>query len=285
MVCWASSFPTLRFALQEYEAGPLVLVRFFFSSAVLAVFALAVRMPLPALRDWPVLFFFGTTGMGLSSAALTYGMRTVGAGAGSFLVGMIPVFSALWARLFLGERLVALGWLGIAVSFAGVGLSGIGEGEGLSLNPGAALVVASAFLQSVFYVGQKPYLRRYSALQITCFAVWSGTLSMAWFLPQVPAAVAAAAPGRTIAVGLLGIFPNGLAFAAWSFALSRARAAHVTSAMYVMPAIALTIAFFWLGEVPSPLTVVGGVVALVGVALLNLWGAGAPAPLVPREGK
>jgi len=178
-----------------------------------------------------------------------------------------------------------LGWLGIAVSFAGVGLIGLAEGEGLSLNPGAALVVASAFFQSVFYVGQKPYLRRYSPLQITCFAVWSGTLCLVWFLPDVPAAVAGAAPAYTLAVAYLGVIPISLAFAAWSFALSRARAAHVTSAMYAMPALALTIAFFWLGEVPVPFTLVGGVVALAGVVLLNLWGAGAPAAILPQRGK
>ena len=194
----------------------------------------------------------------MGGAALTFGMRTVSAGAGSFLVGMIPVFSALGARLFLGERVAPLGWLGIAVSFAGVGLIGMAEGEGLRLNPGAALVVASAFFQSVFYVGQKPYLRRYSPLQITCFAVWSGTLCLVWFLPDVPAAVASAALAHTLAVAYLGVIPISLAFAAWSFALSRAPAAHVTSAMYGMPALALTIAFFWLGEVPATLTLVGG---------------------------
>lgn len=270
--CWAFAFAGVRFTMQVFSPGHVALLRLMVASLVLAGYAGAARMPLPALRDWPVFLLFGLAGLATSTLALSYGLETVGSAAGSFLVGTIPVFSSLLSRFFLHERLAPLGWLGIAVSFAGVGLIGMGEGSGLQLSRGAGLLVLSAFVQSFFYVFQKPYHRRYSSGQITCYAVWGGTLWLMVFLPGLPAALAAA-PGRYVAaLVFLGIFPTALAFLMWSFALSRIKAAKVTSAIYVMPALAILIAYVWLGEIPPALTLLGGLTALAGVGLLNFWG-------------
>jgi len=275
ITCWAANFPTLRFAIQEYDPRYVALLRFLFASLATGGYALAVRMPLPPLRDLGAFVFFGLTGLALSTLVLTYGLTSVSAGAGSFLVGTIPVFSALLARFFLAERLGPLGWVGIAVSLSGIGLIAVGEareGEGMRLNPGTALIVLSAFFQSIFYVFQKPYHRRYSAMQITCYTMWSATAWLLVFLPGLPGAVRAAPAAHTLAVAFLGLFPTGVAFAAWAYALSRAKAANVTSAMYVMPALSIMLAYAWLGEVPTLFSVAGGVVALAGVVLLNVWG-------------
>ena len=58
----------------------------------------------------------------------------------------------------------------------------------------------------------------------------------------------------------------------WTYALSRAPASRVTSFLYVNPVIAAGLAYFWLGEVPTSLTVVGGGIALLGVIVVNTLG-------------
>jgi len=44
------------------------------------------------------------------------------------------------------------------------------------------------------------------------------------------------------------------------------------NALYGIPPLAIVIAFVWLGELPAPLTLVGGVLTLGGVVLFNRLG-------------
>jgi drug/metabolite transporter (DMT)-like permease len=269
---WSSNFPTIRYILQSFDPTTMSVLRVWVGALALGVWALATRMPLPAWRDWPACALFGLTGIAAATLTLNYGLRTLSAGGGAFLIGTVPVFSALLAWGFFGERLGARGWLGIGVSFAGVALIGLGEGGGMRFDGGTLFILASAANQAFYYVFQKVLQRRYSPQQITCYSVWAGALLLLPFAPALPAQVARATLAHTLAVVYLGLFPTALAFSAWNFALSRARAAKVTSAMYAMPALAIAMAFAWLGEVPAPLSLLGGAVALSGVALLHLWG-------------
>jgi drug/metabolite transporter (DMT)-like permease len=272
VLCWSSNFPTIRYILQVYDPISMSVLRTWVGALALAALALALRLRLPALRDWPLCVLFGLTGIALATLCLNYGLSSLSAGGGAFLIGTVPIFSALLAWGCFGERLSRRAWLGIAVSFAGVGLIGLGEGGGLRFDLGTLFILASAANQAFFYVFQRLLHRRYSSLQITCTSVWAGAVLLSAFAPGLPALVARAPLGHTLAVVYLGIFPTAIAFTAWNFALSRARAAKVTSSLFAMPALAIAMAFAWLGEVPTLLSVLGGAVALSGVAMVHLWG-------------
>ncbi len=172
ILCWSSNFPTIRFVLREYDPLSMSVLRTVTGASILAGWALATRMPLPRWKDWPLLALFGLAGIAGATLTLNLGLRTLSAGAGSFLIGTVPVFSALLARAFLHERLGWRAWLGIAVSFTGVGIIALGEGEGLRFNVGAVFVVTSALLQAFYYVFQKWLHGRYSPIQITCCSIW-----------------------------------------------------------------------------------------------------------------
>ena len=53
-------------------------------------------------------------------------------------------------------------------------------------------------------------------------------------------------------------------------AFSRMPAARAASFLYIIPVMAYVIAWLWLGEIPTLLSVVGGVVTLAGVLLVNV---------------
>lgn len=269
VLIWASAFAGIRAGLEGYSPGHLALLRFLIASILLGGYAVVSRMPLPTLRDLPVVLFGGFTGFTVYHVGLSYGEVTVESGAASLLISSVPVFTALLAVGFLGERLGCSGWIGTGVSFLGVVLIVFGEGDGVSLDPGAAPILLAAISESVFFVFQKPYLAKYGSLRFTTYSIWGGTLFMLVFLPSLGGAVLDATPAATVSVVYLGVFPTVIAYLALGYAFARMPASGAVSFLYLVPVLAFVVAWIWLGEVPTLLSVVGGGISLCGVLLVN----------------
>ncbi len=273
MLFWASAFAAIRFVGDSYSAGHLALLRFLVASAVLGAYAFVAPMRRLERRDVPGVLAMSVFGVALYHVALNHGEHTVPAGTASFLIGTSPVFMALLARLFLHEHLKAWGWVGIGISLCGIGIIAAEKGGGIKFSSGALLVLLSAFCGSVYLVLQKSFLKRYRAFEITAYPVWLGSLMLLLIFGRdfVPA-VSAAPMSSTFAAVYLGVFPSALAYVTWAYALSRLPASIVASFLYVMPVLALGIAWLWLGEVPPVEALYGGVLAISGVALVGWRG-------------
>ena len=153
---WAAAFAGIRAALESYGPGELALLRLGVASATLALYAAVVRMRLPEVRDLPAIFAAGFLAFAVYHVGLNFGELTVSAGAASLLINTAPIFTALLATAFLEERLKALGWIGMIVSFFGATLISVGEGEGYGLDLGAIPILLAAVSASVYFLIQRP---------------------------------------------------------------------------------------------------------------------------------
>ncbi len=267
---WASAFPGIRAGLTAFAPLELGALRFTIAAVPAALF-LAVRRPaLPRPSDWWRLAFGGAIFVALYTAVLNIGETTVSAGAAAFIINVSPIFTALMAMPLLGERFSTWAWIGTFLSFAGIGIIALGEGKGFHINAGALLVLVAALCSSLNTIVQKPLFSRHNPLDVAASNMVLGALCLSPFLP---AALAQAQVADTAGLGVviyLGIVPSLIAYAAWAVALSRLPAARATNFLYIVSPTAVLIGFFWLGEVPTLMGIIGGVLALGGVMVVNL---------------
>jgi drug/metabolite transporter (DMT)-like permease len=268
VTAWASAFIGIRDVGEEISAGALALGRLLVASAALALIVAIRREPLPARRDLPAIALCGVLWFGLYNVALNEAERHVDAGTAAMLVNVGPILIALLAGVLLHEGFPRSLLAGSAVAFAGAIVIGFATSDGgLAASGGAALCVVAALSYAGGVVSQKPVLARVSALQVTFLASTVATLACVPFAPTLIDEVADASGSAIRWTVYLGLVPTALAFTTWAYALSHTTAGRMGATTYLVPPLAILMAWLILDETPPALAIAGGTLCLIGVVL------------------
>ena len=269
VACWASAFVAIRVAVRSFTPAEVAWLRFFAAAAVLGLVALFTRMPLPRARDLPALAALGLVGHALYNLALAWGQARVPAASASFIVSSAPIWMVVLAAGLGQERPSAARVLAMLLSLAGVALIAVGRGGRLVLDPPALVVVAASMMQAVYSMGQRPLLSRYTALQVSTFAVFA---ALVWLTPFAPTAIRHLfeRPWSHGAAALfLGVVPTAVGYSTWAIAMRNLSPSSAGSFLYLVPAVVLALAWSVLGELPSSLAIIGGALVVIGVVAVQ----------------
>lgn len=271
---WGLSFPAISVGLEFIP--PLLFAAFRYDVAALLLLGYTVLRAdakLPEGRDNLSAIVGGGVFLVAGNGLLFVGQQTVPSGVAAILQALVPIVTALWAMPILGERLSAVGALGVVVGFLGIVLvvqpdpSNLFAGDTL----GRLIIVGqvtSVALGGVIIQRAEPTVGRVpltgwsmlvGASLLHLFSVGAGETPT----PEV------ATPTAVGAVVYLGVFSTALAFFVYFTILAEHGAFEASLVAYLVPVVATVVGVFVLDETIGAPALVGFGLVAVGFAVLK----------------
>ena len=261
-----------RIGMDSYQPGQLALLRFLVTTVIMSVFLLVRRLGLPEKRDVIGLILLALIGISVVQIAFVYGLQTVDPGTTTFLLATVPVITAVLAWFVLGERLTSIGWIGILLTVVGTTVLVLGQGRGIGYTTGALILLLGALSESCYYILMKRYLVRYTPAQVGTWTLIASTLPLLIFLPGLPGQMRSASMTDTLAVVYVALGAGALGYVAVGKVNSRLPATTAAVLLAGMAPVALFFSWLVLGVVPTVVSVLGGLVSLLGIVLVTTRG-------------
>ncbi|MGE0006681.1 MAG: DMT family transporter [Parvibaculaceae bacterium] len=270
ILIWASAFPAIRAGLGAFGPVELGAARFAIAGLPAAIYLLVTRPGWPRGGEiWRILTG-GVFFVALYTVLLNVGEQTVSAGPAAFIINVNPIITAIFAMLLLGETFSGRAWLGTAISFAGIGFIALGEGDGFRIDIGALFVFGAALCNTITTIAQKPLFKKHRPVTVASWNIVIGAVLLSPFIPSAAMQAPQASTEALLATFYLGIGPSMIAYATYSVMLSKFPASRASNFLYSVPPISTLLGFLWLGEVPTLFAILGGIMALLGVIIVNL---------------
>ena len=272
---WSSSLVGIRLGLESFDAGALALLRYLTASLFMLIFFLkyATVSKRPSFREMSLILLSGTIGFAVYNIMLNSGELTVDPGTASFILSQIPVVMVVFATIFLRERVNFRGWIGIAISVFGVLLIAMGKSSGnwsgFSISTGVLYLLTATVSHASYSIINKPFLRQFTSIEFTTYAMWGGTVALLIYTPQLIDQLPHASLVAILATVYNGIFPAAIGYLTWSYVLHHLPASKVGTSLYALPISTTLLSWLILGEIPTQMSFLGGVISLIGAVVVN----------------
>lgn len=272
ILLWASAFPVIKLALEDFKAENLSALRLVIGAFLLIIIGVIKQIKLPEKRDLPVILLLGFCGFTVYHTALSFGEHFVSAGIASLLVSTTPIFSAMLATLFLNHHFSKWAWFGSSVAFIGVAFISLSSKSELKAALlGIILVLVASFGESIYFVFQSRLLKKYGFLPLTIYTIISGAIFSVIFLPSACNDLFSASTSSVLSVLYLGIFPTVIPYIALAYTIQEIGVSDATLSLYLTPAVSLLLAYVLLGEIPNLIALTGGTITLIGVGIASKY--------------
>jgi drug/metabolite transporter (DMT)-like permease len=277
VVFWGSGFVATKAAVREISPIALVFARTVIGTLLLSGILFLRRERVLPPRDALVpLAAMGFVGVAFHQLLQAQALTLTTAVNTGWLIGLIPVWSALLAAVLGQERFGQRKVLGLVLGFAGA-LLVVTRGRldprlvALPSTRGDLLVLASTVNWAIYSVIGHGTIRRLGPTRATSGAMLLGCLML---IPLIATSGAASEYARLSVPGLaallfLGIACSGLGYLFWYGALERIEATRVAAVLYLEPLVTLAAASALLAEPVGAATVAGGALVVGGVALVQ----------------
>ena len=270
MVCWAFSFVWVKEVYVSY--GPLTTVFFRLVIATLLMLTygwVSKKLLKIEKQDYltflllaffePFLYFMGES----------FGLMYVSSTMGAIIIATIPLFSPIAASRFHGEKLALRNFIGIILSFIGVGIVVFDD----SLNfiaspPGIGLLFLAVFSAIAYTVVLKNLSFRYNATTIITYQNFIGVFFFfpLWLIFESRTLLTTSFnPHAFIAIIKLAVFASCLAFILYTYSLKKLGMNNANIFINIIPVLTAIFAWYILDEPLSLRKMSGIAVVIIGL--------------------
>ena len=269
---WGSSFLFMRTAALELGAWPTAALRVSIAALFLLPLMLA-RGHWGTLRQhWKPVLWVGVFNSGLPFALYAFAVVHITTGLSSILNATVPLFGAVVAWLWLGDKLSLSRTVGLCVGFGGVVLLAGGQASFKPNDSGVApaWAVLACLAATTCYALSASFTKKYIP-HLPPLVTATGSQIGATLALVVPALCfppdhwpSATAWGALLVVGVMC---TGVAYILYFRLIERAGPARSLTVTFLVPVFAIAYGVLFLGETVTAWMLLCGAVILAGTAL------------------
>ncbi len=289
LVIWGVTYVNTKALLDDFSAFEILFLRFLMAYGVLWCLK-PRRLVVDGWREEAAYAGMGLAGVTVYQFLENCALHWTNASNVCILVSVCPMTTAILSQVLLGERVLTLRFIaGFVMAMTGITLVCLNGVYVLSFHPvGDMLAIAAALSWSFYSVlvtkvnarGRDPILttRRMffwalvAMLPLLGVSMMPGgdTFADGIFAINFSASANAARltrPVNLMNLGFLGVLASALCFTAWNAACERLGTVRATIGIYMLPAITILFAWFFLGERLTAIGALGAGLILAGVIL------------------
>ncbi|WP_129707671.1 DMT family transporter [Priestia megaterium] len=272
---WGVSFVSTKAVLDKLDPYTLLVLRFGIGALFLLVLLVLKRYSLNIpLKYIPHLIVLGILGVFVHQVIQATALLTINASAAGWIISFSPVFTVILSVFFLHEKMTVLKASGMIVAIIGVLLVTTATNQQSfqpSINVGYLLMILSTLNWAIYSVLLKRLHIQLPFLVLTFYMCLIGFTLTTPFLVRnkgwemIPFLTSV----EWAHLLFLGVFVSGVAYWYWAKALEVLEASQVSVFLYLEPVATLITAILLLQEKIIPLSILGGIIIIIGVILVN----------------
>lgn len=264
---WGGSFIFMRVAAPEFGIYVLVAIRTLLATAVLLPLLMLTGSIKEIKRHWLAIALVGLANTAVPFVLFNYSSLHLEAGVSAILNATAPMFGAIVAWLWLGDKLTKSAMVGLVIGFFGVAVISqqkVGTGD-ISFIP-----ILTALLATLGYgiaaSMMKKWLQGVKPLVVATGSQAMASVILAPFalatLPEVMPSMNAWLNAIALSIG-----GTGIAYILYFKLIADIGPSKAITVAYLVPLFGIVWGILFLQEHLTSQTILGGVLVLLGVAL------------------
>lgn len=271
-VIWGINVPVMKAGLAEIDPFVFNALRLTLSAIALGLVDRIERggAPAPPIR-WSTVLWFGFLSSFAYQLLFLWGMDNTSAGNTALIIASGPLWTAVLSALYRVDRPTWSAVVSLCIAFLGTllvttsGAPSAAASDGFLL--GNIAVLASMVTWAWATVLSRPILESFPATRLAYLAT-AVSLPGHWLIagPRLTAIETSRPAFLGAVIVYSGVLSTGVAYALWNRSVKNLGPARTATFSYLVPVIALAVAWIFLHEKPTTVQVIGGALVIGGLS-------------------